>query len=125
MMYDSSDIERNWQNFFSFWTIFCPFTSNPITTQRIKILKKKKKTPGDIIILHKCTINDNHMIYGSCDMKCNRWNFLSSWAIFFALLSPPNSPKKIKNKKKKHLEILSFNTSGPKIMIICFTDPEI
>ena len=64
-MYDSSDIEHNWQNFFSFWTIFCPFISNPITTQRIKILKRKKKTPGDIIILHKCTINDNHMIYGS------------------------------------------------------------
>ena len=29
--------------------------------------EKKKKTPGDntIIILQKCTINDNHMIYGS------------------------------------------------------------
>ena len=26
--------------------------------------KKKKKKTGDII-LHKCTINDNHMIYGS------------------------------------------------------------
>ena len=27
-------------NFFSFWTIFCPFT--PLTTQKIKILKKWK-----------------------------------------------------------------------------------
>ena len=27
--------------------------------------KMKKKTPGDIIILQKSTINDNHMIYGS------------------------------------------------------------
>ena len=27
--------------------------------------EKMKKTPGDIIILHKCTVNDNHMIYGS------------------------------------------------------------
>ena len=127
-MYDSSDIEHNWQNFFSFWTIFCPFISNPITTQRIKILKRKKKTPGDIIILHKCTINDNHMIYGSWDMKCYRWNFLSSWAIFFTFY-PPLTAQKIKiskkNKKKNHLEISSFNTSGPKIMIICFTDPEI
>ena len=23
-----------------------------------------KKTPGDIIILHMCTTNDNHMMYG-------------------------------------------------------------
>ena len=25
--------------------------------------KMKKKTLGDIIILHKCTVNDNHMMY--------------------------------------------------------------
>ena len=31
--------------------------------------KKLKKTPGDIIILHKSTMNDNHMMYGSLDMK--------------------------------------------------------
>ena len=27
--------------------------------------EKMKKRPGDIIILHMCTINDNHMMYGS------------------------------------------------------------
>ena len=38
------------------------FTSHPfLTTQKIIILKNK--TPGDIIILHMCTINDNHMIW--------------------------------------------------------------
>ena len=26
---------------------------------------KKKETPGDIKILHLCTINDNNMMYGS------------------------------------------------------------
>ena len=26
---------------------------------------KIKKTPRDIMILHICTINDNHMMYGS------------------------------------------------------------
>ena len=35
----------------------------PLTTRKIKILKNRKKTNGDIIILHMCTINDNHMIY--------------------------------------------------------------
>ena len=36
-----------------------------------------KKTPGDITILQKGAINDNHMMYGSLDMKCDRQNFLS------------------------------------------------
>ena len=53
-----------------FWTIFCPFTPPPpppLTTRKIKILKKQKKIPGDIIILHmhNININDNHMMYGS------------------------------------------------------------
>ena len=26
---------------------------------------EKLKMPGDITILHMCTINDNHMMYGS------------------------------------------------------------
>ena len=39
MMYDSWDMEHSRQIFFSFWTIFCPFTL-PLTTQRIKVLKK-------------------------------------------------------------------------------------
>ena len=28
---------------------------------------KKYQITGDIIILHMCTINDNHMVYGSRD----------------------------------------------------------
>ena len=40
MMYGSSDMVCNGQNFLSFWTIFCPFT--PLTTQKIKILKTWK-----------------------------------------------------------------------------------
>ena len=48
--------------FFSFWTIFSPLT--PLTTQKIKILKNEKM-PGNIIISHKCTTNDSHMMYDS------------------------------------------------------------
>ena len=53
MMYDSWDMEYDRQNSFSFWNIFCTFTppaphphppSPPLTAQRIKILKKWKKT---------------------------------------------------------------------------------
>ena len=58
-----------------------------------------KKTPGDIIILHKCTINDNHMMYCSWDMKCDRQNFLSFWTVF--LLFYPWTTRKIKIKKNE------------------------
>ena len=27
--------------------------------------EKMNKNPGDVIILHLCTTNDNHMMYGS------------------------------------------------------------
>ena len=40
MMYGSWNMECNRQNFLSFWTTFCPFT--PLTTQKIKLLKKWK-----------------------------------------------------------------------------------
>ena len=56
MLYCSWDMAHdrcNW--YFSFWGIFCPF--NPLTAQKIKILKKMKKAPGYIIILHMCTKN--------------------------------------------------------------------
>ena len=68
MLYFSWDMVRNGCNYyFSFRTIFCPFT--PLTAQRIKILKKwQKKPPGDIIILHICTKNYDQMKYGSWDM---------------------------------------------------------
>ena len=77
--------------FFVILNHFCPFTC--LTTWKIKILKKWKKT-GDIILLHICTMNDNHMMYGSWDMKCDWQNLLSFWTI----LSPfmPQQPEKSK-----------------------------
>ena len=58
-------------------------------------------------------------------MVCDGCNYFS-FRPFFAL-SPPSQPKKSKFKKieKKPLEILSFYTSVPKTMIICYTVPEI
>ena len=44
--------------------------------------EKMKTAPRDTIILHKCTINDNHILYCSWDMKCDRQNFLSFWIVF-------------------------------------------
>ena len=77
--------------FFGILGHFLPFQlpDNP----EIKILKLKK-TSGNIIILHICTINDNDMMYSSWDMERNRQNFLSFWTIF-ALL-PLYGPRKSK-----------------------------
>ena len=49
MIYGSSDLECNRQNFLP---------------KKLKF-EKMKKAPGDIINLPMCTINDNHMMYGS------------------------------------------------------------
>ena len=75
--------------------------------------------------LHKCTINDDHMINGSWDINSNRQIFLTSWAIFCPFTPLTARKMKIPKKRNKHLEISSFYTSVPKIMIICFTVPEI
>ena len=73
---------RAWQtDFFIILDQFCPFTI--LKTQKIKILKKWKKTPGDIIILHKCTKNHDHMLYCSWDITHDRCNcYFSIWAFF-------------------------------------------
>ena len=122
MMYGSWDMKHDGQNCFVILDDFLPFY--PLTTQRIIISKKLKKMPGDMIILHKCTINDNHMTYDSWDMKHDGQNFLSFWTAFC-----PFTPitkwkiKMMKNVKKKHLEVSSFYTNITKIMIICCTIP--
>ena len=71
MMYGSWDIKYKGHGFLSFWASFCPLTL--LTTQKIKNFEKIKKPPGDII-LHLCTTKDNHMMYSSWDIKCNRQN---------------------------------------------------
>ena len=45
--------------------------------------EKMKKTPGDMIILHMITINENHMIYDSWDIEHYRQDFFSFWTIFW------------------------------------------
>ena len=82
MMYGSWDMRHDRRNFLLFWTSFCPFT--PITIWKIKILKNWKKTHRDIITLHKCTKNYDHMLYCSLDIAHNRFNcYFSFWAIFY------------------------------------------
>ena len=57
--------------------------------------EKMKKNPGDIIILHMCTINDNHMMYESWVIEREKQNFLSFLTVF--CLFTPLTTQKIKN----------------------------
>ena len=86
---------------------FCPFT--PLKTQKTiwtnqnyctnQNFEKKKKIPGDIIILHKCTKNNDHMLYCSWDMVQDDCNHFSFWAIFCPFT--PRTAQKVKISKKK------------------------
>ena len=74
-LYCSWDMVCDRQNFSHFGPFF-PFTPSPqpppppLNNPVMTILKKWKTTSRDIIISHKCTINDNHMINGSWDKFC-------------------------------------------------------
>ena len=114
--------EARQTGFFVILGYFLPFY--PPNNPENQTFEKMKKNPGDII-LHKCTINDNHMINGSWDINCNRQIFFGRLGPFFALLPPLTAQKiKISKKWKKHQEIWSFYTTVPKIMIIGYTVPE-
>ena len=83
-----------------------------------------KKTPGKIIISHMCTINSNHMMMVTEILSMTDRIFLSFWTIFCPFT--PLTTQKIKILKKwKELEILSFYTCIPKIIITWCTVPEI
>ena len=90
MMYGSWDMECDRQNFCHCGPFFALLL--PLTTRKITILKKWKKTPGDIIILHMCTTDDNHVMNGSWDMECDGQNVLSFWTIF-AIYHPKKQKK--------------------------------
>ena len=50
--------------------------------------EKIKNRPGDIMILHKCTKNHNHMLHCSWDMTCDQCLIVTfHFGIFFTLLT--------------------------------------
>ena len=102
------------------------FALFPPNSPKIQNLTKMKKTPSDIIILHKCTKKHDHTLYCSWDMACARCNcYFSFWA-FVCPFTPLTAQKiKISNKWKHNLEISSFYVCVPKIMFRWCTVPEI
>ena len=97
-LYCSGDVAWDGCNcYFSFWAIFCPF--NHLTNRKKKLSKKKQKKPeqqqqqqwqqqkqpGDII-LHKCTKNQDHMLYWSWDIWSMTDVIIFCFELFCALL---------------------------------------
>ena len=91
MTYGSWDMEHDRQDFFVILDHFLHFY--PSNNPKNQDFEKMKNPTGDIIIWHRCTINDNHMMYGSWDMERDEQNFwdmvhnkykcyFSFWTIF-------------------------------------------
>ena len=108
--------------FCHFWPIFAPI---PPMNPENQNFENMKIIPGDIIILHMCTINDNHMMYGSWDMKRDKQNFLSFWTLFCPFTPLTTQKIKILKNWKKHMKILSFYTCMAYMTIIWCMVPEI
>ena len=74
------------REFFIILERFLPFY--PTNNLKSQNFEKLKKRPGDIIILHKSSKNDDHMLHCSLDMMCNKFNcYFSFWAIFYPFTS--------------------------------------
>ena len=101
MMFGSLDLKRDGQCFLSFWTFFCPLTWKTKTNLKNQDFDKMKNKPGDILILQLCNTNDDHIMYGSWDMKHQRQNFLLFWP--FMPFYPTNNPKNQNVEKKKKI----------------------
>ena len=132
MMYGFRDTEWNGQNFFAFGPISYPFT--PLTTWKIRILKKWKKTLRCyhfIHVYHKWQSYDVWFLrYGA-----RRTEFFVIWGNFypfyltlfcpFTIFCPNNlENQNFKRKIKKTSEDKKV-WSVPKTMTICYTVPEI
>ena len=53
-----------------------------------------------------CTINDNHMMYGTSDMECKGHNFLTFWTFFCPFTQLWTQKIKILKKVEKNPEDL-------------------
>ena len=98
MMYCSWDIRQD--------RVFChsgPFFALWPTAKHSENqnFEKLKKPLGDITILHMCPSNDNHMMYCSWDMECDRQYFIFGPFIFGPFYPTKNLKNKIFSKTEK------------------------
>ena len=118
MVTDKGMMDRVFCHFGSFWVIFCHLT--PLTTQKIKILNqwKKKKKKKHLQISFYPSVPQVTVIW--C-MIPEIWSLTDRIFCHFGLFfdfNPLTTHKiKIFKKKKKSMELSSFHTFVPKIVI--------
>ena len=83
-------------------------------------MEKKWKTPGDVILLHMCTINED-LMYGSWDIRCNGQISFVILGLFFCPLTPLTTQKIkiLKNEKTTgYIIILNLCTTNDSQCVI-------
>ena len=93
MMYSSWDMERDRQNFLSFWTGFCPFI--PQRSKKSKFWKNEKK-PLEISLLYTRLPKITIIRYTVPEILHVTDVFLFFILGYFLPFYPPNGPKKSK-----------------------------
>ena len=86
MMYGFWDIEHDRHSFCHFGLFLALLTPTPKQPKKSKFWTNEKKKRGDIIILHKCIINDNHMMYGVPEKWSVTDIICCDFELFFAIL---------------------------------------
>ena len=97
----------------------------PTNNPKNQNFSKMKKTHGDIITLHMRTKTHGHMLYCSWGMGHDECNCCFSFWIYFCAFTPITAKKNIFFKWRNLLQISSFYTCVPKIMIRWCKVPEI
>ena len=85
------------------------------------VMKNWKKTIGDIIVLQMCTMNDNHMMYGSWEKELDVHNLLSFWTISGPFTSLTTRKIKMCTKTHDHMLYCSwYGAWGIKVFFFIF-----
>ena len=95
-----------------FYVIFCHFLPfYPTNNPKNQNFEKIKNIPADFIILHKSTINGNHLMHGSWHMKRDRQIFFFILG-HFLLFYPSNNPQNqsLERMKKNPGDIITWHT---------------
>ena len=123
MMYGSWDIKCKGQSFFVILGHFLPFDppNNPKNQNFEKMKKSTWRYHHFTQVYHKWQSYDIWFLR----YQMQQTNFFVIFGHFLAFYAPKAQKIKISKSWKKHLEISSFYTIVPKIMIICYTVPEI
>ena len=104
---------------------FLPFY--PILLVPQIIIWNKCKKPGDVILLHTCIINEDHMMYNAWVIRHNKQSFFTFWTSFSPLILDLKNQSFEKMKKVSEdiiiINILSFSIFF-KMMIIWCMVPE-